>query len=261
MDNTKTKIGVAGVGALGSIVCEKLLQNTMPYKLTGISDIKETDFDIPNMSFEELAHNCDIIVECLPPSVVSELAETVLAHDKTLILITSSELLTNPDLQALAQKSNGRIIVPSGALSGLDAVKALYQGGINKAVIRSTKPPKAFLGAPYIQEKHIDVLKFTQKTLIFSGNVLEAAKAFPANVNVAATLSLATKMPDNTIVEVWADPATQNNSHEIEVKGGRSTITSRVENVPDPANPKSSTMAAYSIIATLENLSSKIAIL
>jgi aspartate dehydrogenase len=103
-------------------------------------------------------------------------------------------------------------------------------------------------------ENAIDLNSITEKTKLFGGYALEAAKAFPANVNVAATLSLAGIGADKTWVEVWADPAALGNSHEIRVIGGYSTITAKVENTPDPANPKSSMITAQSVISLLKNL-------
>lgn len=255
------KIGIAGVGALGGIVANALKQGIEGYALIGIADINPPEFDVPVLSFEELADAADIVVECLPASIVPQIAKPALANDKTLVLISSAAFLLFPELQTWANESRGRIIVPSGALSGLDAVSALKEGGIDDALIVTTKPPRAYAGAPFIVDNAVDLAVIKEKSRIFSGTALEAAKAFPANVNVAATLSLAGLGPERTKVEVWADPDAATNSHEITVRGGRSVITSRIENTPDPANPKSSTLAAYSILSTLRRLNESVAIL
>ena len=247
----KIKIGVAGCGALGTIVCNALKEGINGYDFIGISDKEEKDFGVPNMSFTALAGACDLVVECLPPAIVPDLAHEVLSRDKNLIMISACALLLSPEINDMARESNGRIMVPSGALSGLDAVSALNIAGIDSATIASTKHPRGFKGAPYIEKENIDLESMTQKTLIFSGNAFEAAKAFPANVNVAATLSLAGIGPEKTTVEVWADPDAKGNKHEITVKGGSSTIKTSVENLPDPSNPKSSMLAGYSIVAAL----------
>lgn len=256
----KNKVGIAGAGALGSIVANALLAGIDGYDLVGIAEVNPPDLPVANMSFDELADAADIVVECLPASAVPDIAKPVLARDKKLILISSSALMLYPELHTWATQSKGRLIVPSGALSGLDAVSALKEGGIDAAKIVTTKPPRAFAGAPFIVDNSIDLAAITQKTRIFSGNAHDAAKAFPANVNVAATLSLAGIGPEKTMVEIWADPDASANSHEITVRGGRSTITSRIENQPDPANPKSSTLAAYSILSALRRLNTQVAI-
>lgn len=246
------KIGVAGCGALGTIVCKALQEGIEGYDFTGISDVEDKDFGVPNMSFAELAQACDLVVECLPPAIVPALAQEVLSHHKDMIMISACALLLSPEINDMAKSSTGRILVPSGALSGLDAVSALNCAKIDSAIIASTKPPRGFKGAPYVVQHDIDLDAITETTLIFRGNAFEAAKAFPANVNVAATLSLAGIGPENTQVEVWADPDAKGNKHEIVVKGGSSTIRTAVENLPDPSNPKSSMLAGYSIVAVLK---------
>ena len=177
-----------------------------------------------------------------------------------MIVISSAALLLYPEILEAQKNSGSRIIVPSGALAGLDGVKAMREMGIESARISSTKPPKGFDGAPYILEKNITLSAIEDRTLIFTGNAFAASKAFPANVNVAATLSLAGIGPEKTQVEVWADPAAISNIHEITVKTRFSTLTSRIENMPDPANPKSSVLAARSVIATLRDLNQSVVI-
>ena len=144
----------------------------------------------------------------------------------------------HPDILDKNSLSTSRIIVPSGALIGLDGVNALKQIGIKTAKIVSTKPPMGFSTAPYVDKNAIDLTAIIEKTLLFSGNALEASYAFPANVNVAATLSLSGIGAQKTMVEIWADPQTEFNSHEIIVESELSRITAKVQNRPDPANPK-----------------------
>lgn len=260
---TVTKIGLAGCGALGTIVAKALTENggLKGYELIGIADLNPPPFAVPHMSFKELAEQGDLIVECLPANIVPDLAKPVLEQGKTLLLISACALLLFPEIKDWAEKSTGRIIVPSGALAGLDAVLALKQSTITSATIASTKPPKGFKNAPYILEKNIDLDKVTEKTLIFSGTAPEAAKAFPANVNVAASLSLAGPGPENVTVEVWADPEAKSNFHEITVSGSGSTIRARVENTPDPSNPKSSMLAGYSIVAALKKMKTPVTVI
>ncbi len=260
--NVKTKkIGVAGCGALGSIVCRALQEGIEFYDFVGISDLEETDFGVPNMSFAELAEACDLIVECLPPKIVPTLAQEVLSRDKDLMMISACALLLSPEITEMAQESKGRITVPSGAIAGLDAISALDFAGIDSATIATTKHPRGLNGAPYIKQNNIDLNNIKGNTLIFRGNAIEAAQAFPANVNVAATLSIAGIGAQKTVVEVWADPNAQGNCHEITVKGGSSTIKTSVANLPDPSNPKSSMLAGYSLVAALKKRSDKIVVI
>lgn len=255
------KVGIAGVGAIGSAVARALVKGIQGYELTAASDIKpSSEFAIPCVDFTELAARCDLIIEALPPAVVPALAEQVFKANKDLVLVSSCAAVMFPGIMEQHRSSKSRIIVPSGALAGLDGVSSLAQLGIKSAKIASTKPPKNYGGAPFITAQNIDLSSIKTRQLLFKGNALEASKGFPANVNVAATLSLAGIGPERTEVEIWADPDSVGNCHEIEVVGEYSTIRAKVENTPDPANPKSSMLAAQSVVSLLKNLSEPIAI-
>jgi len=252
-------IGVAGCGALGGAVARAILQGIDGLTLKGVCDLPRPAIDAPFMTFDELSMACDVVVECLPAAAVPGLARPLLTQGKVLVMLTSSAALLYPEILDLARKAAGRIIVPSGALAGLDAVSALAIKGIESAVITSTKPPKGLAGAPFLQKAGIDVLSFKEKTRVFSGHALEAARAFPANVNVAASLTLASALPpERVMVEVFADPAARGNRHDIKVSGGGSTVSASIENTPDPANPKSSLLAAYSVLHTLRRMTGSI---
>lgn len=255
-------VGIAGLGAIGSAVGRALQNGIDGFDWVAASEHKtDIGFDVPLMDFDALAAQCDLIIECLPAAAVPSLAERVFHHGKDMIVISSCALLMFPEILEQHKQSQSRIFIPSGALAGLDGVRALKELGIRESKIASTKPPRGFAGAPYVVENGVDLNAITTKTRLFSGNALEAAKGFPANVNVAATLSLAGIGPDRTMVEIWADPAARGNAHEITVSGEYSTITARIENMPDPANPKSSALAAQSIVATLRNMGGALAVL
>jgi aspartate dehydrogenase len=263
MSTEITKIGIAGLGAIGRAVARALVKGIEGYELVAVSDIKaQDDFKAPQVSFAELAKICDLIVEALPPAAVPDLAREVFMNNKDLILISSCSLLMHPEIVQSQALSTSRIYVPSGALAGMDGVKSMREMGITKCRIASTKHPKGFSTAPYVLASDIDLEKIDTKTKIFSGNALEAAKGFPANVNVAATLSIASGLgAENTLVELWADPAAKGNAHEIFVETAYSQLNVRIENLPDPANPKSSVLAAQSIVALLKNMNAAIALL
>lgn len=256
------KIGIAGMGAIGSTVAKALLDGKIRnMSLYAVSEIKDIDIDVPNLSFEQLAQKSDIIIESLPPDQARDLARITLNHGKTLIMISSAALSRFPEIIELAENSDGRIIIPSGALSGMDGVQGLKSMGIQSARIMSTKQPLAYAGAPYITDNNIDLHAITQKTRLFSGNAEDAAKAFPANVNVAVTLSLAGIGTKETTVEVWADPDAKGNKHEVHADGEYTSLSSTVQNLPDPANPKTSMLAAHSIIRCLKQMTDKVAVI
>tara|TARA_R110001592_G_scaffold79054_1_gene236721 strand:+ start:50890 stop:51678 length:789 start_codon:yes stop_codon:yes gene_type:complete len=257
------KIGIVGIGAIGSAVAKKLTsaEGLYGFELGCISDPDpKVHFGVDNVSIDALVAQSDLIIECLPARCVPDLAEATFRANKDIIFISSAALLLYPQIVDNLKQSKSRAYLPSGALCGLDGVIAMREMGIESSKIASFKPPKGFSGAPFIVENDIDLDQITQKTLIFEGNALDASRGFPANVNVAATLSLAGIGAQDTRVEIWADPAATGNAHQITVTSAYSTLTSRIENMPDPANPKSSVLAAQSIVATLRNMNSALVI-
>ncbi len=256
-------VGIAGVGAIGSAVARALVseRGINGFKLGLVSDpYSNNTFDVENVDFDALVEGSDIIIECLPADIVPALAEKVFAAGKDIVFISSAALLIYPQIMEAHKKSRGNAYLPSGALCGLDGVKAMKEMGIESAQITSTKKPSGFSDAPYIEKNNINLSEIKQKTILFEGNALEASHGFPANINVAATLSLAGIGANDTRVEIWADPEATGNTHEITVKSQYSTMTSRIENMPDPNNPKSSVLAAQSIVSTLRDMSSALKI-
>lgn len=249
------KVGIAGVGAIGGAVAKALVNGIKGFQLHMVSDPNvQNTHDVPNVDFETLSNHCDLIIECLPAHFVSELARYAYKANADIIYISSAALLLSPEILENAKKSSTRSYLPSGALCGLDGVRAMREMGINSAKIASTKPPFGFSNAPYIIENKITLSDIKEKTRLFTGNAYDAAKGFPANVNVAATLSLAGIGAEKTVVEIWADPSATGNVHEISVKSDYSALSTKIENQPDPKNPKSSVLAAQSIVATLRNM-------
>ncbi len=257
------KIGIAGLGAIGCAVAKALTNSSGIENCTlhAVSDPDpKVDFKVQNVSFTELVGQCDLIIECLPADIVPQLAEVCFKKNKDIIFISSAALLIYPQIVENLKRSGSRAYLPSGALCGLDGVRAMREMGIESAQISSTKPPLGFTGAPYIISNDIDLHAITKKTRIFSGNAFEASEGFPANINVAATLSLAGVGAKDTRVEIWADPAAIGNAHEITVSSQYSTLCAKVENMPDPMNPKSSVLAAQSIVACLRNMNNALII-
>ena len=162
-------------------------------------------------------------------------------------------LLDRMDLVERAKATGARIIVPTGALLGLDAVRAAAEGTIESARIVTRKPPRGLAGAPYLDEHQIDVLAITEPTCIFDGSARDGARGFPANVNVAAALSLAGIGPDRTRLEIWADPTVTRNTHTIVVESDSARLTMTIENIPSE-NPRTGRITPLSVIAALRGL-------
>jgi len=164
------------------------------------------------------------------------------------------------DLVDVARRNRGRILVPTGALLGLDAVVAAAEGGIASVKMTTRKPPQGLSGAPYLVANDIDVTGLTEPKCVFIGTAREAARGFPANVNVAAALALAGIGPDRTAIEIWADPGVTRNIHRIEVEAAAGRLSMQIENVPSEENPRTGRLTALSVVAALRKLVSPLAI-
>src|SRR5580704_10105228 len=177
----------------------------------------------------------------------------MLAAGKSVMVLSAGALLPHPDLIALARERGGQIIVPTGALLGLDAVTAAAEGRIRSVRMVTRKPPNGLAGAPYLVANNISVDNLREPKRVFAGTAREAAAGFPANVNVAAALALAGIGPDRTLMEIWADPALDRNCHSIEVDADSARFTLSIENIPSE-NPRTGRITALSVLAALRKL-------
>ena len=200
--------------------------------------------------------NTDIIIEAASQDAVRKLARTIIQSGKDLIIM-STGALAEPDLLQelldIASKKEGHIYVPSGAVAGIDAIRSVKHL-LNSVTITTTKNPKALAGAPFFEKTRIKPETITHKKLIYEGTARDAVKEFPANVNVAAVLSLAGVGMDATKVKIIADPAASVNQHEITANGNFGEINIVVRNTPSPSNPKTSYLAILSAIECIRSI-------
>jgi aspartate dehydrogenase len=201
----------------------------------------------------ELA-DADIIVECAPASIFERIALPALEAGRIFVPASVGALLSRMHLVTLARRTGARIVVPTGALLGLDAVRAAAEGPIDSVIIETRKPPMSLIGAPHLENNHIDVMDLIQPLLVFEGNALDAATGFPANLNVAAALALAGIGPVRTKVRIWADPGVTRNIHAIRVEAEAARFTMTIENVPSAENPKTGRLTSLSLLTCLRGL-------
>ncbi len=196
----------------------------------------------------------DIVAECASQIAVRAHGEAVLRAGKSLLLMSSGALMDQSLFDALTDASaasGAQIIVPSGAVGGIDALRAV-QADLETVEIVSTKRPEALSGAPgFADWEGRDI---SDVATVYEGPASEAVKLFPANVNVAATISLAGIGPERTMVKVVADPESPGNVHEIRARGSFGEFTFRLVNRPHPKNPKTSHLAVLAAIETLRTL-------
>jgi len=198
--------------------------------------------------------NADIIVECASHSAVTEYTEKILATDVDLIIVSVGSLadpLLLEHVKKAASESKGQVKLSAGALPGIDGLAAAKQVGINVVTLTSTKPPKAWQGTPAASRSELSLLQ--RRTVIFEGTAREAALAYPKNANVAATVALAGIGFEDTHVTLVADPKTQLNSHLLDAEGAFGSMSVKVENTPAADNPRTSMLAALSILRLLNN--------
>ena len=257
-----SRVAVAGLGAIGTSVAKAIDAGIDGVTLSAVSaqsidkhrdwlaQLKSAPAVLP---IEQLADVADVVIECAPSRLVRSIVAPVVSRGKTAIVLSAGALLENDDLIGLARKHGGQIVVPTGALIGLDAVTAAAVGSIHSARMVTRKPPRGLAGAPHIVENKIDLEAITAPQKIFEGNARAAAKGFPANINVAVALSLAGIGPDRTMVEIWADPTVTRNVHRIEVDSDSARFSMTIENIPSE-NPKTGRITALSVIACLRKL-------
>jgi aspartate dehydrogenase len=263
------RVAIGGFGAIGKVVARRLDRGIEGLTLAAISARDTVRAETVMAGFARavsvvplgrLWESADIVVECAPAEVLREIAEPALAHGRILMALSCGALFDNFDLVDLARRHGGRILVPTGALLGLDAVVAAAEGGISSVHMVTRKPPRGLSGAPYLEENGIDIGELSHPKRVFAGTAREAARGFPANVNVAAALALAGIGPDRTTVEIWADPGVTRNTHRIEVEAEAARLSLQIENVPSAENPKTGRLTPLSVIAALKKLTSPLAI-
>jgi aspartate dehydrogenase len=252
------KVGIVGCGAIGSEVAKAastmdgvdgvLLFDIDPDATTQLRKLPRTKVA---RSAKALVDVCDLVIECANKGVVQTVVRDALAAGKKTMLLTIGALADDAlreELVGLAKKHGGKIYLPSGAVMGVDGVKAAAESDLKSVTLVTTKPPAGL-------QKGTD-----RWTLLFSGPAREAVQQFPKNVNVAATLSLAGLGFDQTHVQVAIDPLATRNSHKVIIEGSFGRARIEVENLPSPTNPATSYLASLSAIALLRRIVSPIEI-
>jgi aspartate dehydrogenase len=265
-----TKLAIAGLGAIGLAVARRVDAGDVPGLVLVAASVRDeararkatAGLRTPPrfVALSALADAADVIVECLPAQHFLEVARPAVVRGRTLMPLSVGALIDHMQLVDIARESGARIIVPTGALLGLDAVRATAEGKITSATIITRKPPAGLAGAPLLTKRGVSVEGLTEPLLVFAGSAREAIAGFPANVNVAVALSLAGIGPDRTKVEVWADPRVTRNTHTVSLRSDSSDLTMTIENIPDTDNPRTGRITALSVLAALRRLTSPLVV-
>lgn len=257
------RIAIAGLGAIGRALAQRLAAGAVPgTKLVAVSaknQEKARQFaeSLPHpvkvLSIDALEPEADLVIECAPAAVLGDIIGPFLRARKQALVLSVGALLTRSDLIELARQTGGSIVVPTGALIGLDAVLAAAEGTIHSVRMVTRKPPGGLVGAPHLVENNISIEGLTEPKRVFTGTARDAAKGFPANLNVAVALALAGVGPDKTVLEIWADPTVSRNTHTISVDSDSARFTMTIENIPSE-NPKTGRIVAQSVVALLRKM-------
>ncbi|WP_180900688.1 aspartate dehydrogenase domain-containing protein [Martelella soudanensis] len=258
------KVAVAGLGSIGLRVAAALDQGIEGLELTAVSARDAgsaaarlaTFRNIPELlPLAALPDAADIVVECLPPSAFAVLGGAMLKHDgKTFVVASVGQLLIIEGFLDQARAAGLRILAPSGAVAGIDGLRAAREIGLEAVTLKTRKPPGSFGEAVASDGGMLATETIDAPVRVFSGSARQSIAAFPRNINVAATVALAGLGADATSVEIWADPGIGTNIHELTIRSKGGTLRVASENLPDAGNPKSSAITAYSIIAALRRM-------
>src|SRR5215831_13584316 len=219
-----TRVAIAGLGAIGRTVARRLADGIPGLALACAAArdagkakawLEEAKISCPLVKLAEFPRYADLAVECAPAEILESICTPMLTAGKRVMVLSAGALLPRPHLIDLARQHGGEIIVPTGALLGLDAVAAAAEGVIRSVRMTTRKPPRGLAGAAYLVKNGISVEGLNAAKCVFAGTAREAAAGFPENVNVVAALSLAGIGPDRTTIEIWADPAVTRNCHSI----------------------------------------------
>jgi aspartate dehydrogenase len=262
-------VGLGGFGAIGGALARRLDRGLPGLQLVAVSarDVGRAERrlavlarPVPVVTLPELAALADVVVECAPAAVFRAVAEPALRAGRIFMPLSVGQLLEHSDLIDLAERTGARIVVPTGALLGLDAVRAAAEGEIRSVTMVTRKPPSGLAGAPYLERHGIDLEGISAPLKVFEGSAQDGVRGFPANVNVAAALSLAGIGPERTRLEIWADPHVTRNTHRIVVEADAARFEMQIENVPTAENPRTGRITALSVIAALCRLTASLCV-
>lgn len=205
----------------------------------------------------EAIEDNDLIIEAASPVAVKDIIKLISRHQqkKKLMVISTGGLIAKNNV--LNKIKGCDVFIPSGAIAGLDAIKAVA-GLIDSLELITTKPPKGLQESSFVKKRKMDLSTLKAKSIIFKGNIFDAVKYFPQNINVAASLYLASGFK-KIKVSIVADPNTLTNTHEIICKGKFGTIHTITNNFPSP-NPKTSYLALLSAQSVLRNIDNPVKI-
>ena len=271
----EVKLAIIGTGAIASYLAEAIRRGKAgPARIVAFADTVQMHLRLEAAASQ---HHCawstdvlqlpsygpDIVIEAASPEVIRQYAIPLLDRGVDLLVMSAGALTDSTflsEVEVALRRNNRHMYVPSGAVGGLDILRAASLGVIEEVRLTTSKPASGVCGAPWFTQHPMDLAGMTERTVVFRGSVVEAVRWFPQNVNVAAVLGLAALGARSVSVEVAVDPTSNRNVHEIYVRGSFGEMTLRLANVASADNPKTSQLACLSPLALLRRLSAQMVV-
>ncbi|MEX0308023.1 MAG: aspartate dehydrogenase [Ruegeria sp.] len=254
------KIGLIGNGAIAHHVANAI--KARGHMVQAVLVRPGSNSQTPNLfveSVQSLTNDADLVIDCAGHQALAEYGPQVLASGIDMITISIGALANQSiadELNSAAQNSGATLHLASGAIGALDCLGAAATGKLDKVKYVGCKPPQGWKGSAAEDSLNLDELH--EATTHFSGSARQAALSYPKNANVAAAVALAGIGFDETQVQLIADPSVTRNIHEIEAEGEFGQFHFRISGNSLPDNPRSSALAAMSVVAKLDQLSEPI---
>lgn len=257
------RIGLVGCGTIGARLARTIDRRyRRAARIVALHDIRLTHATRlqaqlrthpPITSLPTLIRRSQLVIEAASVAAAPAVISRALRTGRSVLVLSVGSLLLDSTWRRLVGRSGSRLYVPSGALGGIDAVKALATGRVRRVTLTSRKPPRALAFAPHAAHRGRRLTGLTRPTVVFEGSARDVVRALPQNANVAATLMLAAGASRRTRVRIVADPTVRRNSHEVQVEGSVGRMSCRVESRPS-RNPRTSELAVRSALATLDRM-------
>ncbi len=262
-------IALIGYGAIAHMVVDELAQEEDQIKVRAVlvrtnraaaarEELPDHIAVVSNIT-DLLSLSPELVVECAGQSAIHDYAEAVLRSGIDLMMIATGAFAEAGLLDYLtecARCTGARLLLPAGAIAGIDGLTALRLGGLDRVIYTSTKPPEAWRETPAEKIIHLDSL--TEPTVFFAGSPIDAARHYPKNANLAMTVALAGIGVERTEVHLVADPNTTNNTGRIHAEGRFGRLRVEMEGQPTPNNPKTSASTALSMVHAIRNLTATV---
>ena len=251
------KVGIIGCGAIANIITTSIVPEDNGIEIAYFfdKDIERAENlaslagGVAALEFDDMLNNVDLVLECASPNSVKQFAPKVLKKGKDMIVMSIGAFMDTEfydEVLKIAKDNGAKIHLPSGAVVGLDGIKAVAKFGLKEVSLVTRKSPKS-LGKENDEEE-----------VLFEGKASQAVKEFPLNINVAATISMACNRDID--VKIIVDPKVNRNVHEITAKGDFGEFKTTTMNYPCAANPKTSMLAALSAIRLLKSFNETISV-